>query len=327
MKANIFCKIQLALRPKLIYICAVNQVLIAARISELCRQQLIDRNLVLIDYDVLDFGKINKSTIQGIITSNKLVLNQAEIEKYPSLQWIGRLGSGMEIIDTAYCDQKGIRYFSSPNGIANSVAEHCVGMLLCLQHHISISFEQIKNQQWIRELNRGFELENKTIGIIGYGHTGMAFAKKLSVFTKNIIAYDAYKSDFSTNEVQEVSLQQLRQQADIISFHVPLNEETKYYYNTNFMHMMQKNHIVMNASRGAVVDTSVLLQGLVNGKIVGACLDVLEEEKNIYTILQENENIIAELLKYNVLITPHIAGYSFNAIDKMCAELMGKLFD
>ncbi len=303
----------------------MKQVLIASPISENFTAFLIEKNYELIHYDKNDLLTINNELIAGIITSNKLILSKTEIEKYPNLKWIGRIGSGMEIIDVAYCQQKNIQYESSPDGIANSVAEHITGMLLSLNKNIHTSFEEIKNKQWTREPNRGIELENHTIGIIGYGYTGSAFAKKMSVFTKSILAYDKNKTGFSNDFVREVSLEELKEKATILSFHLPLNEETKHYYNDNFLMSMKKNHVLINSSRGAIANTSTVLKGLQNGKITGACLDVLEEEKYIKEILNTPNNLIEELLKYNVLITPHIAGYSHNATEKMSQELMNKI--
>jgi D-3-phosphoglycerate dehydrogenase len=304
----------------------VKQVLIASPISQKFNAFLIEKNYEIVEYSGnYQLSVINNQMIIGIITSNKFILNKLEIEKYPNLKWIGRIGSGMEIIDVEYCQQKNIQCESSPNGIANAVAEHITGMLLSLNKNIHSSFEEIKNKQWIREPNRGIELENQTIGIIGYGHTGSAFAKKMSVFTNSIIAYDKYKTGFSNELVQEVSLEELKEKATILSFHLPLNEETKHYYNDNFLASIKNNHILINASRGYIANTSTILKGLQNGKIIGACLDVLEEEKNINQVLNEDNNLIEQMLKFNVIITPHIAGYSHNATEKMSQELMDKI--
>lgn len=304
----------------------MKQVLLAAKISETFVNTLISKGYELINYESSDLNQLkDASLIIGIITSNKLLLNHQQIKRFSNLKWIARLGSGMEIIDTDYCDQKGIKYFSSPNGIANSVAEHVLGMLLSLLHNIYKSFSEITHAQWIREANRGFELEDKIVGIIGYGHTGQALAKKLKVFTKHILVYDKYRTNIGHDDIQEVTLEYLQQHADIISFHVPLSKETTHYYNQKFVVAVSKPHILINASRGAVADTSAILNGLKSGKIAGACLDVLEEEKNIEEVLQQSSNHIAELLKQHVLITPHIAGYSYNAIEKMSAELQDQL--
>jgi len=258
----------------------VKQVLIASPISEKFNAFLIEKNYELIHYiNKNECSSINNELIVGIITSNKLILNKTEIEKYPNLKWIGRIGSGMEIIDVAYCNQKNIQCESSPNGIANSVAEHITGMLLSLNKNIHTSFEEIKNKQWSREPNRGFELENQTIGIIGYGNTGSAFAKKMAVFTNSILVYDKNKTGFSNDFVREVSLEELKEKATVLSFHLPLNEETKHYYNDEFLLSMKNQHVLINSSRGPIANTSTILKGLQNEKIIGACLDVLEEEK------------------------------------------------
>jgi D-3-phosphoglycerate dehydrogenase / 2-oxoglutarate reductase len=237
------------------------------------------------------------------------------------LKWIARLGSGMEIIDLKYCAANGIKCFSSPKGIANAVAEHAVGMLLSLQHRIQTSCEEIKHQKWNREANRGYEIENLTLGIIGYGHTGQAFAKKMSVFVKRIIAFDKYKKNFQDQYVDAVSLEELKHQADIISLHLPLSEETFHYYDAEFVSSIKQSHVLINTSRGAIANTQDIVNGFKSGKIVGACLDVLEEEKNIATVISDEHSIVQELLKYPVIITPHIAGYSYNAIEKMSEEL------
>lgn len=299
----------------------MKNVLIAAPISAKFRNFLSGHHHELISFED-GIGNFDGRDIYGIVTSNKLKLDQLALLNFPSLRWIARLGSGMEIIDTAWCRSHDIQYFSSPAGIANSVAEHVTGMLLSLLHKISSAHQEIKNGQWIREANRGVELQSLTVGIIGYGHTGKALAKKLSAFTDEILVYDKYKEPTADSHVKAVSLDSLQQSADIISFHVPLNAETRHYYNTDFVSKMQKPHILINASRGAVADTSAVLSGLRSGKINGACLDVLEEEHNIEAVLKQDNNIVQLLLQQNVILTPHIAGYSHNAIDKMCDELM-----
>jgi len=294
----------------------VNQILIAAPISNTFKEALLSKGYNLVDECCLELN-----TIVGIITSNKLQLNTTTLPNYPNLKWIARLGSGMEIIDTVYCDQHNIRYFSSPKGIANAVAEHTIGMLLSLLHCIPSSFAEIQQQKWIREPNRGVELEHKIVGLIGYGHTGSAFASKLKAFSTTILAYDKYKSGFGNQDVEESTLERIQAEADVISFHVPLNNETRHYYDLTFLNQTKKNHILINVSRGAVCDTNVILHGLQSGQIEGACLDVLEEEKNINIILQQKNSTITELLNHNVILTPHIAGYSMNAIEKMSMEL------
>lgn len=292
-------------------------VLVAAGISAGFQHFLEERNYVL--------TSDHRKDVEGIITSNKLVLDQKTIDSFPELKWIARLGSGMEIIDTAYCEQQNIHCFSSPCGIANAVAEHALGMLLSLYHHIKRSQDEIRSGAWLREKNRGVELENQCIGLIGYGHTGSALANKLQVFTEHILAYDKYKTGFGTKGVKEVTLQQIFDEADIISFHVPLTDETRYYYDDTFLANMKKKHVVLNTSRGEVCSTDTILHGLSNGRITGACLDVLEEERNMSNILSQKGNNVEQLLQFNTILTPHIAGYSFNAIEKMSLELQIQL--
>jgi D-3-phosphoglycerate dehydrogenase len=297
-----------------------NPILLAAPISNAFRHWLLDKGFFFVNFEEEDWRQY-QSQFVGIITSNKLTLDQQTITQFTALQWIARLGSGMEIIDTDYCKQHHIACFSSPAGIANAVAEHGMGMLLGLLHRVYSSAQEVADRKWIREPNRGIELEDLCVGIIGYGHTGSAMVQKLRAFTKNILVYDKYKE----NIPYAATLSHMQQEADIISFHVPLSSETKHYYNEAFASAMQKPHYLINTSRGAMVDTQVILSGLQSGKIKGACLDVLEQEKSIQAVMQSPDNIIQQLLAYPVIITPHIAGYSHNAIEKMSLELQSQL--
>lgn len=301
----------------------MKSILLAAPISDLFRNLCLDNQFNLITYE--ENHEIIFHDIVGIITSNKLKLDSNTLAQFSSLQWIGRIGSGMEIIDTAYCKENKISCFSSPVGISNAVAEHMMGMLLGLLHKIPFAMKDITQGNWHRDLFRGIELESLTLGIIGYGHTGSAFAKKASVFTSNILVYDKYKRNFNHDYIQEVSIEELKQQADIISFHLPQNKETINYYDANFCMSVKKPHILLNSSRGDIAPTSVILEGLAQGKIIGACLDVLSEESHIQTELQKENNLIQQLLAYPVVLTPHIAGYSFQAIEKMSDEIMQAL--
>lgn len=298
------------------------KVLLAASISQVFRQKLLANAYEIIEWD----GQEIPTDIKGLVTSNKLPLDQASLQPLTNLKWIGRLGSGIDIIDTQYCTKNKIAFASSPAGIAQSVGEHCVGLLVSLLKNISKSAIEINEKNWIREPNRGWELANKTIGLIGYGHTGKAFAKKLASWDVNIIAYDKYINNFSTDKVKEVSLSELQQSADIISFHVPLNQETYHYYSQSFIEKCKK-HILINTSRGAIVNTTDLLLGLENAKVEGAALDVIENEESLKSVNAELWNTIEKLLKHNVVLTPHIAGYSHDAIEKMSAELIEKLED
>jgi len=298
----------------------VKKVLLAANISNTFQELLLQKSYALENWQ----GGVISKEVVGIITSNKLRLTQEVLQPCKNLKWIARLGSGIEIIDTDYCKANNIAFASSPAGIANAVAEHCVAMLISLQKNIQSSAFEIKDKEWIREPNRGWELEGKTVGILGYGHTGKSFARKLSVFGAKVIAYDKYKKNLSNEYAQEVSLSELQEMADVISFHVPLNKETTHYYNEAFIAACKK-HILMNTARGELVDSQALLKALEQNKVIGAALDVIENEKDLVNKESTTWNVLDLLLEYPVIITPHIAGYSYNAIEKMSAELIEKL--
>jgi len=262
----------------------------------------------------------------GIVTSTRLQLDKDLLDAAPLLQWIGRMGSGMEVIDTAYAASKGIRCYGSPEGNSNAVAEHALGMLLALNKKINTSNEEIKRGLWLRDENRGTELEGKTIGIIGFGHTGRALARKLQAFDMHIIVYDKYDNNNIPSYVSCCEdLQAIFDSADIVSFHVPLQKDTIHYLNDSFITNMTKDFVVVNSSRGKVTDTKALCKGLKTGKIKGACLDVWEEEPidkmsaPLKTMLDEIVNLP------QVIITPHIAGYSFEALYKMSKSLLSKI--
>lgn len=262
----------------------------------------------------------------GIITSTRLQINRSLIDAAPDLQWIGRMGSGMEVIDLAYAAKRGIACYSSPEGNRNAVAEHALGMLLSLNKKIIKSNNEVKNGLWLREENRGVELEGKTIGIIGYGHTGSSFARKLYGFDVNVLVYDKYLSDVVPKYMEECrGLDKIFAEADIVSFHVPLQHDTIHYLNNDFVEKMEKPFILVNTSRGRVVDTKALYDGLLSGKISGACLDVWEEEP-IAAMSAEMKTYMDKIAGLpQVIITPHIAGYSVEALYKMSKVLLDKI--
>lgn len=300
------------------------EVLLAAQISPEFENLLMNKGYALIAYDSKKIK--DKKNFTGIITSTKLKLDSQELTSFPSLQWIARLGSGLEIIDLDYCHKHGIKFASSPVGIANAVGEHCLAMLVSLEKNIANSYKEIHQNKWNREPNRGHELEGSTIGFIGFGHTARAFAKKLMGFDCTLIAYDKYIHGFGSERLKEVSLEQLQEQADVISFHVPANDETTHYYDAAFIEAC-KQHIVINTSRGCIVNSLDLLHGLKTKKVGGAVLDVLENEEYLADPNSHHWVLVQELLRENTIITPHIAGYSHQAIIKMSTELMSKLKD
>lgn len=264
---------------------------------------------------------------EGLIINSKILVNQSFIDKARKLEFVARLGSGREVVDIEYAEKKGIKVYFSPEGNSNAVAEQAVGMLLALANNLIRADREVRQIIWQRERNRGFELKGKTIGIIGFGHTGAAFAKKISSFEMKILAYDRYKSNYTEKHpyVEEVDLITLQQQSDIISFHLPLTPETKHYCDSSFIAKCKDNLILINTSRGNVVKTSDLVEALEIGKLKGACLDVFENEK-VDTFTNEEKKLYQSLYQQDkVILSPHIAGWTQESKYLLAKVLLDKI--
>lgn len=253
----------------------------------------------------------------GLIINSKIFCGSELLSKAPHLKWVGRLGSGMEIIDTKVCDEKGVKYFNSPEGNRNAVAEHTLGLLLNLLNNITRSNNEVKAGQWIREPNRGEELSGKTVGIIAYGNTGEAFAKVLRGFDVKILAYDKYKKGFGNDFVKESTLDEIFAKADIVSLHLPLTDETMYMVGDAFLNSFKKPIYLINTSRGKVLQTTALIDAIHSGKVKAAALDVLENEKISQLNGAEQQWFDALVKEDRIILTPHIAGWTHQSKRKI----------
>jgi D-3-phosphoglycerate dehydrogenase len=263
----------------------------------------------------------------GIVIRSRFKIDKAFLDKATNLQFIARVGAGLESIDCDYATAKEIHLIAAPEGNANAVGEHAIGMLLSLFNNLNKANNEVKSGQWKREANRGHELEGKTVGIIGYGNMGKSFAKKLRGFDVTVLCHDILPNLGDSNATQ-VSLSELQERADVLSLHTPWTPETDKMINADFINQFKKTFWLINTARGNSVVTADLVEALKSGKILGAGLDVLEYEKLSFETLFEGEKPAAFeylLQAENVLLTPHIAGWTFESHQKLAQTIVDKI--
>lgn len=261
--------------------------------------------------------------LTGIVINSKIKMFAERIQLGKKLKFIARLGSGLEIIDLEEADRQGVHVFNSPEGNRNAVAEHAIGMLLNLANNIQKGDREVRQRIWNREQNRGFELAGKTIGIVGLGNTGQSMVRKLSGWALEIIYYDPYVAE--SDYIESVSLKELQLRADIISLHVQLTSETRNIVDTSFINKCKRGFVLINTSRGGVVNTKDVVNGLENGQILGACLDVFENEKPLTFTSKENSLYNRLYDMENVVLTPHVAGWTHQSLLRISQVLLQRI--
>ncbi|AZA62076.1 2-hydroxyacid dehydrogenase [Chryseobacterium indoltheticum] len=310
------------------------KILLLDKNHPLITEQLLAKNFILEEdftssYDEV-CGKIQN--YDGIIIRSRIPLDQNFLEKATHLKFIARVGAGMENIDIPVAEKLGIQLINSPEGNRDSVAEHVVGMLLILMNRLFIASNEVKKGIWLREENRGDELLGKTVGLIGYGNMGKATAKRLSGFGCKVIFHDILP-DLSDEFATQVSLEELKQKAEVLSLHIPMTNETHYLIDSTFINEMKNEFYLVNTARGKNVETKYLVEALKSGKVKGACLDVLEYEKASFEKLdtstslstRENEDLQYLLDSEKVIVTPHIAGWTHQSKEKLAQVIVDKI--
>lgn len=309
----------------------MKRVLISDRTHEVLPQRLREAGFEIRVEPDHDYESLVQAAqgCEGLVVRSKVNIDSAFIDRVPSLRCIGRVGAGMETIDVNYAEAHGVRCLNSPEGNRDAVGEHAVGLLLSLLNNIARADAEVRRGLWQREANRGYELGPLTVGIIGYGNMGQAFAKRLSGFGCRVIYYDKYLDNLEKLvDLERVSLETLQREADVVSFHVPLTEETHHYLDAEFIAAMAKPFYLLNTSRGAVVDTEALVAGLESGKVRGAALDVLEYENMQADGLGDVPECVHYLQRSpRTVLTPHVAGWTVESKYKLAAVLADKMIE
>lgn len=302
-----------------------HHILIIDAVHEILLQKLATNSVMYAPNIAITDLEETLQNASVLILRSKLQLTKEWIDKAPKLKYIGRLGSGMDNIDVAYAESKGITCHNAPEGNKNAVAEQTMAMLLSLLSNIPRASAELAAGQWNRKSNQGIELRNLTVGIIGYGHVGSRLAELLAPFGCQILAYDKFIAGFGSQLVREVSLQELQMHADVVTLHVPLNEFSDEMINHSFITAMKKPFYLLNLSRGRVVKIFDLINGLERKKITGVGLDVLPNEK-LETYTQNEQSELTYLVENKkVILTPHIAGLTVDSYQQLSVVLGDKL--
>ncbi len=287
-------------------------------------------------YMLVDGTAMNRAEILELLPDfygaeirSRIAIDREFLDRGKNLRFVARAGAGMEGIDIAYAKQKGIVALNSPEGNRDAVAEHALGMLLGLLNNLPIADREVREGQWNREANRGIELGGKTVALLGYGNTGAAFAQRLSGMKVTVLVYDKYKSDFGTNQVIESDMQRIFDEADILSLHLPLNAETEFLVNTDFINRFTKKILLINTARGRLVATADVVEAMKSGKVAGLCLDVNEYEDASFEKYKADQ-AVPEPMRYlresrAAILTPHIAGWTHESKRKIAEVLAAKI--
>lgn len=267
---------------------------------------------------------------QGIVIRSRFSLNEEFLSKATALEFIARSGAGMENIDVPYCQKRGIQLFNAPEGNRNAVAEHALGMLLSLFNNLNRCDAEVRKGIWQREGNKGVELDGKTVGIIGYGNNGSAFAKKLKGFDVRVLVYDKYKIGFGNDQIIESDWATIKKEADVLSLHIPQNEETISLVNDELIQSFSKSFYLINLSRGKIVKTESVVKAIESKKILGACLDVLDYEKSSFENMFDDLKNLPDAFKYilnsdKVILSPHVGGWTYESYYKLSKVLLDKI--
>lgn len=270
--------------------------------------------------------------VHGVCIRSRILLDKEFFDASPDLKFVARAGAGMESIDVNYAESKNVICLNSPEGNRDAVAEHAIGMLLSLFNNLNRADQEVREGKWIREANRGVELNGKTVGIIGFGNMGSTFAKRLRGFDCSVLVYDKYLKNFGADHAREATMEELFDQADVISLHVPLTLETEYMVNDAFLSSFRKPIYLINTARGKCLRISDLVNHLRSGKVKGACLDVLEyEDLSFEKFSIEKSGLLNQpdwqflIHSQNVMFSPHIAGWTFESLEKIALVLLEKI--